>query len=176
MRRYPRLELGVPGILLGLLAGPAAGFMALVVGQPPSWALVAMLSLGLPLALSGAGYSLLLAGGHVRIGGFAPAALYWLFGFPLARLIQEVCTRLTVTGELGFPPGVLGFLAFQGIVSAGFAIGFLWLHERLAPRWWRRVADHNPAAQVIYERYAVHAHAIFSARELRRGREGSKSR
>jgi hypothetical protein len=172
MRRYPRLELGVPGILVGLLAGPAAGFMALVVGQPPSWALLATFSLGLPLAAFGAGYSLLLASGRVRIGGFAPAALYWLFGFPLARLTQEVSTRLVLTGEPGFPPDVLGFLAYQGILSAGFAIGFLWLHERLAPRWWRRVSEHNPAALAIYERYAVHAHAIFSARELNRRREG----
>jgi hypothetical protein len=80
----------------------------------------------------------------VRAGGCAPACLYWLFGFPLARLVQEVMSHLVLTGSVTFPPDVLGFLAYQGIISAGFAIGFLWLHERIAPLWWRRREGGKP--------------------------------
>ena len=98
------------------------------------------LSLGVPLALAGGGYTMLLINERVRLGGFAPAALYWLVAFPLCRLLHEVLTTLIITGAPALPPDPLGFLAFQGIISAGFAIGFLWLHERIAPRWWRRLA------------------------------------
>jgi hypothetical protein len=169
-----RLEVALPGFAVGFVAGSVAGVMAAIVGQPLGWAVLAALTLGLPLGLLGAGYSLLLAGGHVRVGGFAPACLYWLAGFPVSRLIQEVTTRLVLTGKPGLPPDVLGFLAYQGIISAGFAIGFLWLHERLAPQWWRRMSEHNPVAARVYERYAVHAHAMRSARVRRR--EGSRTR
>jgi hypothetical protein len=176
-RVHELAELGLPGFAVGFIAGTVAGLMALVVGQPVGWAVVAVATLGIPLGLLGAGYSVLIALGKVRLGGFAPACLYWLIGYPLARLTQEVLTRLVLTGEPGFPPDVLGFLAFQGIISAGFAFGFLWLHERLAPQWWRRMSDHNPAALRVYDRYASHARVMWEAREARkRRREASKSR
>jgi hypothetical protein len=161
-------ELGLPGFTVGFMAGAVAGLMALVVGQPWAWALVAVITLGVPLGLFGAVYSVLIALGRVRIGGFAPACLFWLFAFPVARLLQEVLTRLVLVGEPGLPPQAWGFLAFQGIISAGFAFGFLWLHERLAPQWWRRMADRNPAALRIYERYASHARVMWEARARRR--------
>jgi hypothetical protein len=135
-----RIELGLPGFAVGFMAGAAAGVMALVVGQPIGWAVVAVATLGIPLGLLGGVYSLLLVYGKVPAGRFAPACLFWLFAFPLSRLLQEVLTRLVLTGEPGFPPDVLGFLAFQAIISAGFAIGFLWLHDRAAPRWWLRLS------------------------------------
>lgn len=103
------------------------------------WSVIAVVALAVPLGLFGAVYSVLLASGKVRRGGFAPACLFWLIAFPLARLLQEVLTRLVLLGEPGLPPKVWGFLAFQAIISAGFAIGFLWLHERIATQWWRRV-------------------------------------
>jgi hypothetical protein len=53
-------------------------------------------------------------------------------------------------------------------VSAGFAIGFLWLHERVAPRWWQRLAERDEAAERVYLRYAEHAQAVFEAKERRR--------
>ncbi|ONI86542.1 hypothetical protein ALI144C_11650 [Actinosynnema sp. ALI-1.44] len=170
-------EVGLPGFAVGFLAGTVAGLMALIVGQPVGWAMVAALAFALPLGALGAVYSMLLAAGKVRMGGFAPACLFWLVGFPLARLVQEVLTRLVLTGTPGFPPDALGFLAYQGIISAGFAIGFLWTHERLAPRWWHRMSGHNPAAARVYDRYASHARVMWEAREARnRRREASKSR
>lgn len=157
-------EVALPGFAVGLLAGVVAGGLAVIVGQPTDWAAVTMLTLGLPLGLLGGTYSLLIAFGRVRLGGFAPVALYWLAAFPLARLLQEVLTGLMLAGHPRVPPDVLGFLAYQGIVSAGFAIGFLWLHERIAPHWWRRVAEHNPLAAQVFSRYAAYAKARFERR------------
>ncbi|WP_216208069.1 hypothetical protein [Amycolatopsis aidingensis] len=161
-------ELALPGGTVGLVAGVAAGGLAALVGQPTGWALVTALSLGVPLALLGGGYGLLIAYGRVRLGGFAPAALFWLVGFPLARLAHELLTHLVLTGRPELPPDLLGFLAYQGLVSAGFAIGFLWLHERIAPRWWLRIAPHNPYAERILAAYAAHAKALHDAKQARR--------
>ncbi len=169
-----RFEVALPGFAVGVVAGSVAGLMAGIVGQPIAWAVLASVTLGVPLGVFGAAYSLLLAGGHVRVGGFAPAALFWLFAFPLSRLTQEVLTHLVLTGKVTFPADTLGFLAYQGIISAGFAIGFLWLHERIAPQWWRRISGHNPVAAQVYSRYAAHARAMRTSRVRRR--EGSKTR
>lgn len=165
-------ELALPGLVVGLIAGAVAGGLAGIVGQPIGWALVSMLALGVPLALLGGAYGLLAAFRKVRIGAFAPAALFWLVGFPLARLAHEVLTHLILVGEPQLPPDVLGFLAYQGIISAGFAIGFLWLHERIAPRWWRRVAPHNPEAAEIYAVYAAYAKHVYEQRQARRRSRG----
>ncbi|MET0132717.1 MAG: hypothetical protein ABW215_03900 [Kibdelosporangium sp.] len=170
-------EAGLPGFTVGFIAGTVAGFMAMVVGQPIGWAFVGVLTLGLPLGLLGAGYSVLLALGLVRIGGFAPAALFWLFGFPLARLLQEVLTRFVLTGTPGFPADLLGFVAYQGLISAGFAFGFLWLHERIAPQVWRKQAEHNVVSAGAYRRYSHYAKLMYDQRQARsRRREASKSR
>jgi len=154
------LELVLPGALTGFAAGVVAGGLAAVVGQPAGWALATMLTLGIPLAVFGGGYSWLLATGRVRLGGFAPAALYWLVAFPVARLLHEAMVHLVLGGGFTLPDDILGFLAYQGIVSAGFAIGFLWLHERLAPRWWTRVGPNNPEAAAAVDRYLAHARTI----------------
>lgn len=163
-------ELALPGLLVGAISGALAGGLAGLAGQPASWALVGMVTLGVPLGVLGGGYSLLVAHRKVRIGGFTPIALYWLAGFPLARVLHEALTRFVMTGEPGLPPDVLGFLAYQGIVSAGFAVGFLWLHERIAPRWWRRVVSRNPVAADIYDAYMAYARQMFEAKQARRRR------
>lgn len=166
MRRLFLLTL--PGLAVGFVAGVVAGGLAAFVGQPAGWALVSALSLGVPLALAGGGYTLLLINERVRLGGFAPAAVYWLVAFPLCRLLHEVLTSLILTGWPALPADTLGFLAYQGLVSAGFAIGFLWLHERLAPRWWHRLAQRDEVAERVYLRYAEHARVVFEAKERRR--------
>ncbi|PXY19580.1 hypothetical protein [Prauserella muralis] len=174
-------ELAFPGFVVGLLAGAVAGGLAGLVGQPIGWALVSTLALGIPLGLLGAGYGLLAAFRKVRIGAFAPMALYWLIGFPLARLAHEVLTHLVLAGTPQLPPDPLGFLLYQALISAGFAIGFLWLHERLAPRWWRRVAPRNADAAEVYAAYAAHAKQVYEARQAsiqarRRSRERAARR
>lgn len=176
MRLFQLARLTLPGLAVGFIAGVVAGGLAAFVGQPAGWALVSALTLGVPLGLLGAGYTLLMINKRVRLGGFAPAAVYWLVGFPLARLLHEVLTRFILTGEPGLPPDPFGFLAYQGIVSAGFAIGFLWLHERVAPRYWARLAEHDPRAREVYLRYARHAQAIVAASERRRAARGRRPR
>lgn len=166
MRRLFLLTL--PGLAVGFIAGVLAGGLTAVVGQSTGAVVVAVLSLGVPLALLGGGYTMLLINKRVRLGGFAPAALFWLIGFPLARLLHEPAVSWAVGGAPTFPPDTLGFLAFQGIVSLGFAIGFLWLHERLAPRWWARLAEHDDVAREVYLRYASHAQALYEAKERRK--------
>ncbi len=166
MRRLFLLTL--PGLAVGFIAGVLAGGLTAIVGQSAGAAVVAALSLGVPLALLGGGYTMLLINDKVRLGGFAPAALYWLIGFPLCRLLHELAVTWYVGGTPTFPPDTLGFLAFQGIVSLGFAIGFLWLHERVAPYWWRRLARHDEVAERVYLRYAGHAQAVFEAKERRK--------
>lgn len=166
MRRLFLLTL--PGLAVGFLAGVLAGGLTAIVGQSAGAALVAALALGVPLALLGGGYTMLLINRKVRLGGFAPVALYWLIGFPLARLLHELIITWYVGGTPTLPPDTVGFLAFQGIISAGFAIGFLWLHERVAPFWWRRLAETDADARAVYERYAGHARAMFEARERHR--------
>jgi hypothetical protein len=168
MHLFRLARLLFPGLVVGFIAGVLAGGGGPVGGHPPRWALVSALTLGVPLGLLGAGYTMLLINNKVRLGGFAPAALYWLIGFPLARLLHEVFTRLILTGQPGLPPDVLGFLAYQGIVSCGFSIGFLWLHERIAPRWWQRLAVHDPDARAVYLKYAEHARTVVEANERRR--------
>ncbi|GAA2358605.1 hypothetical protein GCM10010404_09680 [Nonomuraea africana] len=143
------LELAVPGLAVGALAGAMAGGLTLFAGQPGGAALLA-----LPLALFGGLYGMLLGHGPFRPGTFAPAGLLWLLAFPLSRLAQE---SVAPTG--GMADGVLPFLAYQAMVSLGFAIGFLWLHERLMPYWLLRVRARrrNPRADELLAHYVRRA-------------------
>lgn len=176
MHLFRLARLLMPGLIVGFVAGVTAGGLAAFVGQPVGWALVSALTLGVPLGLLGAGYTMLLIQNKVRLGGFAPAALYWLVGFPAARLLHEMLTHLILSGTPTMPADLLGFLMYQGIVSCGFAIGFLWLHERVAPRYWQRLAAHDPDARRVYLRYAEHARAVVEANERRRAARGRKPR
>lgn len=171
-------ELALPGALVGALAGCFAAILAVLGGQTPSWAAITTVTLAVPLAILGAGYSLLLATGLFRPGVFAPAGLYWFIGFPLARLVHELGAHSILAGQLGMPKDPLAFLAFQALVSLGFAIGFLWLHERVMPRWLLRVYEHNSRAWNVLAHYLQLAEQIQEQRDRkqtrsRRGKERS---
>lgn len=153
-----RMELLFPGFVIGLAAGLIAGGLAVVAHLPVGYVLGTSVGLGLPLALAGAGYSALLAAGRIRMGGVAQAAVYWVVGFPAARAVHEFVLDVTFHRPLALPNGTLAFLGFQALVSVGFAIGFIWLHERIAPVWWVRIRHRNPRAQEyvdVYVRQAV---------------------
>jgi hypothetical protein len=164
------LEVGVPGMGIGLIGGVVVSVLAITVGQPLGWAVVGGLVLGVALAALGACYGLMLCRGWARPGVFAPAALLLLVGFPVARLVHATFTPVLLGGPATPPDDVLGFLAYQGIVSLGYAVGFIWLHERLAPRWLARIGDRNPAAGRILGAYLSHAEVVFRQREQRRAR------
>lgn len=152
-------ELLLPGSMLGVIASFAVGGVALYGGLPIGYTVVSVLSLGIPLALFGAGYSLLLAQARIRIGGITPAVGYWLIGYTVSRTIYEVVINLYLGSPSLLSDGVLAFFGFQLLVSTGFGVGFMWLHENIAPLWWVHIRDRNPIAAAYvaaYTQQAVH--------------------
>lgn len=168
-------EVALPGLASGVVAGLVVAGLAAMVGQPLGWAAMSALTLGLPMALLGGGYGLLVATARVRLGVFAPAAFYWMIGFPLARLLHETVTPALLGGSLTPPDDLWGFLAYQGLISLGFAVGFVWLNERLTPRWLLRIKDHNPVAHHLFYTYAHEAAEMEEKRKLRRAGGGARA-
>jgi len=158
-------EFSAPAATVGVAAGFVAGGLAAFVGQPIGWALVTGLGLAVPLAVFGAGYAILLALGKLPAGVFAPAAVYWVIGFPLALLVHSVVTEWTVTGTPGLPAEPWKFLAFRALLSMGFAIGFLWMHEQLGRHWWPRILEHNVYAYRVVEQYVHLADSLAQRKE-----------
>ena len=146
-------ELTLPGVSIGLGSGVIAGGVALLGGLSFSYAMTTALTLGIPLAVFGMGYNILLARGKVRLGVAAPAAIYWLALFPLARLLHEVSFDIFSGNDISLPDALLPFLAFQAMLSVGYAIGFVWIHEHVFPSWWIRIREHNPVARQYVEQY-----------------------
>ena len=167
-------EVSATGAVIGVLAGAVVGGLAAVVGQPVGWALTGAVTLGVPLALLGAVYGVLVGLGRVKPGMFAPAAIIWFVGFPLARLAHETLTPVLLGGSPTPPADVVTFLAFQAMVSLGFAIGFVWLYERITPSWLVQLKTHNPYAERVYARYVAHAETVWAAREHRRARRAAR--
>ncbi|WP_345399331.1 hypothetical protein [Nonomuraea salmonea] len=139
-----------------------AGGLTLLAGQPTGMAALSALALAAPLALFGGMYGVLLGHGVFRPGTFGPVGLYWMAAFPLSRLLQE-----SVAG-IGMADGVPLFLAYQAMISLGFAIGFLWMHERLMPHWLVRVAGGNPVASELLEQYVRYAQMMQTRKGARR--------
>jgi len=169
-RTRQTLEIGAPGIAIGLAAGTVVGGLAVLIGQPVGWAVTGALVLGVLLAAVGGCYGALLTRGWARPGVFAPAGLLWLLGFPLARMLHATFTPVLLGGPPTPPPDLVGFLAYQGIISMGYAVGFILLHERVAPRWFARISARNPAAARIFTAYLGHAEMVYRQREQRRAR------
>ncbi|MET8865880.1 hypothetical protein ABZW11_23330 [Nonomuraea sp. NPDC004580] len=155
-------ELALPGASIGAVAGAMAGGLTLLAGQPIGMAALSALALAAPLALFGGMYGVLLGHGVFRPGTFGPVGLYWMAAFPLSRLLQE-----SVAG-IGMADGVPLFLAYQAMISLGFAIGFLWMHERLMPHWLVRVAGGNPVASELLEQYVRYAQMMQAKKGARR--------
>ncbi|MGW0807452.1 hypothetical protein [Nonomuraea sp. NPDC002799] len=156
------LELALPGASIGAVAGAMAGGLTLFAGQPTGMAALSALALAVPLALFGGLYGMLLGHGLFRPGTFGPVGLYWLVAFPVSRLVQE-----SLAGA-GPADGVLPFLGYQAMVSLGFAIGFVWLHERLLPHWLMRRAAGNPLAKELLTQYVRLAQMTRTRRGNRR--------
>lgn len=170
-------EFSVPAMAIGAIAALGAGGLVALVGLPFTWAVISGLALGLPIALFGAGYATLVAFEKFPIGVFTPAAAYWLVGFPLAMLIHSIATEWLVTGTPGLPQEPLWqFLAYNALLSMGFAIGFLWSHEYLGRHWWPRIRDHNRYADRCVEAYVGLAVVLHERTEATaRGRNAKKS-
>ena len=143
------VELTLPGVVIGLLGGMILGVIVAGGGQPFHVALFAGVTLGVPLAVAGAGYELLVAKGRIPLGMLTPVALYWAVAFTLARVFQTALLDLYAGSDVAVPYGWLDFLAYQALVSVGFGIGYWWLHENFAPMWWIRIRERNPVADYL---------------------------
>ena len=170
MASYKQLaEYCLPAASVGAAAGLIAGGLAAFVGQPAGWAVVTGLGLGVPLMLFGSGYAVLVALGKVPAGVFAPAAVYWVIAFPLALLVHAIATEWVVAGSPGLPAEPWKFLAFRALLSMGFAIGFLWMHEQIGRHWWPHILPRNRYARRTVEQYA-HLAQSLEARKAAAGR------
>lgn len=165
--RRQRAELAAPGAVIGLAAGAIGGGLAAMAGLSPPAMVVAALALGVPLGLGGAAYELLLASGKLPVAALWPAVLVWMVAFPLARVIHEIAVDLAMGVPIAVPDGWAGFVAFQAMVSVGFAIGFWWLHENFAPRWWYHVRNRNPVADEVVRVKLKYAYAAEYEKERR---------
>lgn len=166
----------LPGVVIGFSSGLLLGGAVAIGGLSPWSVILNTLALGIPLAILGAGYDLLLASGRMRLGGVVPAALYWLPGFPLAMMLREVFVDLGTGKEVILSEALLPFLAYHALLSVGYAIGFLWLHENLSSLWWPRIRDHNPVAARYVALYTGQAAAMQKRKEQRKDgkRSGAK--
>jgi hypothetical protein len=162
-------ELALPGALIGLIGGVIAGGMAVAGGLPLGLAVVAAVALAVPLALAGAAYDLLLARGTFPMGPLAPAALFWAVAFPVSRVIHAAVVNLSAGDPVAVPHGWLDFVVYQLLLSVGFAIGFWWLHENFAPRWWFHLRERNPVADHFIR---VQLRIVAAKERSRRGRDG----
>jgi hypothetical protein len=170
LSRRQILELTLPGVAIGVLAGVILGVVVAGTGEPFHVALFAAATLGVPLAVAGAGYEILVAQGRIPLGMLTPVALYWAAAFTVARVIQTALLDLYAGSEVAVPHGWLDFLAYQALVSVGFGIGYWWLHENFAPLWWIRIRDRNPVAEHLVRVKLQFAGAVEEERERKRQR------
>ena len=125
--------LKIPGMAIGFAAGLLVGALAVVASAPTGFVIVAALGLGIPLAIFGIIYDVLLDAGKLNFGYAAPTALYGVLTFPIARLLQELLLT-AIFGQgitLQQEAGVLSFLAYQSIMGFGYGIGFLMIHGQI---------------------------------------------
>jgi hypothetical protein len=164
-------ELALPGVVIGLFAGAIAGGLLAAVGLPLHVALFAGVTLGVPLALAGAGYEILLGRGKVPLGMLTPVALYWAVAFPVVRVLHAGLLELYAGSRVAVPHGWLDFVVYQVLLSVAFGIGYWWLHENFAPRWWFHLRDRNPVADFFIRHQLQYAAAAEEERRKRAERK-----
>lgn len=121
MRLIPRV---VTGAMVGQLTGLLTGALSMLGGAPLGSAVLVALALGVPLALFGAGYDLLVERRRFRAGGIVEVAGYFALAFPVARLLQT----LLVSAGRAPAEGWFSFLTFQALMGSLYGLGFLLLH------------------------------------------------
>jgi hypothetical protein len=144
--RRQSLELAVPGIAIGVLTGLITGGALAAGGLAWDIALFAAVVLAVPLALAGAAFELLLARGLFPLSALTPVVLFWAVAFPLIRILHAGVVDLYAGASVAVPHGWLDFIVYQVLLSVAFGIGYWWLHENFAPRWWYHLRGTNPVA------------------------------
>jgi hypothetical protein len=169
------LELSAPGAAIGLLGGVIAGALLAISGLSLPITLVATVLLAIPLALTGAVYEILLAKGRIPMGTVAGAAMVWVIAWPVIRVVHGAVVDLIAGNGIATPNGILGFFVYQAIVSVPFAIGFWWLHENFAPRWWFHIRDRNPVANHFIRVQLQYAEAAEEEKQAQRERRAARA-
>ena len=168
-------ELAAPGAAIGLLAGVIAGTLLAISGLSIAITLLAAVLLAIPLAAAGGVYELLLAKGRLPLGTLAGAAMLWAVAWPVIRVVHGAIVDLIAGNGIATPNGILGFLVYQVIVSVPFAIGFWWLHENFAPRWWFRIRDRNPVANHFIRVQLQYADSAEAEKQAQKERRAAKA-
>ncbi|HYY83093.1 MAG TPA: hypothetical protein VE686_01180 [Beijerinckiaceae bacterium] len=168
-------ELSAPGAAIGLLGGVIAGWLLAISGLSLPITLVATVLLAVPLALAGALYEILMAKGRVPMGTLAGAAMVWAVAWPVIRLVHGAVVDLIAGNGIATPGGILSFFVYQILVSVPFAIGFWWLHENFAPRWWFHIRDRNPVANHYIRVQLQYAEAAELEKERQRVRRAARA-
>ena len=169
------LELSAPGAAIGLLGGVIAGGLLAISGLSLPITLIAGVLLGIPLAAAGALYEILLAKGKVPMGTVAGAAMVWVPAWPVIRVVHGAVVDLIAGNGIATPNGILGFFIYQALVAVPFAIGFWWLHENFAPRWWFRIRDRNPVANHFIRVQLQYADAAEDEKKRQSARRAAKA-
>ena len=160
-------ELSLPGVVIGLIGGLIAGGLAAAAGLSV-WVVLVAGGLGLPLAAVGALYEILLAKGRAPIGTLGPIALVWAIAFPPIRAVHAALVDLVAGQDVAVPYGWAAFIVYQVLVAVPFAIGYWWLHENFAARWWFHIRERNPVADHFVRVQLAYA-AEAEAEKERRG-------
>jgi hypothetical protein len=168
-------ELSAPGAAIGLLGGVIAGALLAITGLSLPITLVATVLLAVPLALTGALYEILLAKGKVPMGTVAGASMVWVVAWPVIRVVHGAVVDLIAGNGIATPNGILGFFVYQAIVAVPFAIGFWWLHENFAPRWWFRIRDRNPVANHFIRVQLQYAETAEQEKQAQRERRAARA-
>jgi hypothetical protein len=169
-------ELSAPGAAIGLLGGVIAGTLLAISGLSLAITLVATVLLAVPLAATGAVYEILLAKGKIPMGTVAGAAMVWVVAWPVIRVVHGALVDLIAGNGIATPNGILGFFVYQAIVAIPFAIGFWWLHENFAPRWWFRIRDRNPVANHFIRVQLQYAGAAEEEKQRRQARRAARAK
>jgi hypothetical protein len=168
-------ELSAPGAAIGLLGGVIAGGLLAITGLSLPITLVATVLLAVPLALAGAAYEILLAKGRLPMGTLTGAAMLWAVAWPVIRVVHGALIDLIAGNGIATPGGILSFFVYQMLVSVAFAIGFWWLHENFAPRWWFHIRDRNPVANHYIRVQLQYADKAEEEKDLQRQRRAARA-
>jgi hypothetical protein len=168
-------DLALPGLVVGLLGGMIVGGLAAAGDLSLGVALFAGVTFAVPLALAGAGYELLVARGKLPQSVLTPVALYWAIAFPVVRVLHAGVLSLYAGEEVAVPFGWVDFIVYQVVLSLGFAIGYWWLHENFAPRWWFHVRERNPVANHFIRHQLEYAALAERERERKRSVAAAKA-
>jgi hypothetical protein len=164
-------DLSVPGAAIGLLGGVIAGALLAVSGLSLLLTLAASIGLAVPLAFTGAVYEVLLAKGKLPMGTLSGAAMVWAVAFAPIRVIHAAVVDIVAGDPVAMPQGFASFVVYQILVSVPFAIGFWWLHENFAPRWWFHIRDRNPVANHFIRVQLQYAGAAEEEKQRQRERQ-----